>query len=1136
MSNFAFLRTEWPQLYDPAARAEQLAAGDPRAACFYARRCLELALSWLYDADSTLVRPYRDDLSARIWEPSFRSLVGNDIQTKADLVRRRGNDAVHRNTPISPNESVATLGQLWQVLFWLARHYSRDPANIPADGTAFDATAVPKPVSAQVRAQRQAELVEQQRRFEQVDAEAARLRDANVSLEAELEALRAEVAAAKAVNDARPDEHDYNEAETRDLFIDLLLKEAGWALDRREDREFEVTGMPNNQGKGFVDYVLWGDDGRPLGLVEAKRTRRDAKVGERQAELYADCLEGMFGQRPVIFCSNGYEHWIWDDRAFGADGYPPRPVSGFYTKAELELAVQRRTTRKHLGGLPINDGIAERHYQHRAIRRIGEAFEAHQRDALLVMATGAGKTRTVVALVDLLQRANWVKRVLFLADRVALVKQAVNAFKTHLPASTTVNLVTEKDVDGRVYVSTYPTMMGLINTGDGSEGNRFGAGFFDLIVIDEAHRSVYAKYGAIFDWFDAPLVGLTATPKDEIDRNTYRLFHLEDGVPTDSYGLSEAVAEGYLVPPKAVSVTTDFMQRGIRYDNLSEEEKAAWDAAEWDEDGTVPDQVDAASLNRWLFNADTVDKMLGYLMAEGHRVAGGDRLGKTIIFAVNNAHAEFIRERFDLNYPHYGGRFARVITHKTEYAQSLIDDFSIKHKAPHIAISVDMLDTGIDVPEVVNLVYFKPVRSKAKFWQMLGRGTRLCPDLYGPGEHKADFRVFDFCGNLEFFNQDLPGAEGTVAEPLAQRIFKARAELLAALPGTVDPAEDATAGVAGLKASLASTLHTAVAGMTLDNFVVRPQRRWVEKYGEADAWAALDRAGADEVAEHLSGLPTGIQDPDEAAKRFDLMLLRLQLGVLGQETGFDRLRGQVQGIATALLDLANIPAVAAQLELLDALAGEEWWVDVTVPLLELTRRRIRSLVALVPKGKRKIVYTDFADTLGTAETVELRHAAVIDVHRFTDKIRVYLTGHLDHVALQKLRRNRPLTADDLAELERILAESGAGTRDEMAQAVEQAQGLGLFIRGLVGLDRDAAADALAGLIAGRTLTANQLHFLDLVVEYLTQNGVMDAGRLYESPFTELAPAGPESLFSGADIDALIVALDKVRAGASTGVA
>ena len=381
--------------------------------------------------------------------------------------------------------------------------------------------------------------------------------------------------------------------------------------------------MPNNQGIGFVDYVLWGDDGKPLAVGEAKRTKRDAAVGRQQAKLYADCLETTYGQRPVIFYTNGYETWLWDDVS-----YSPRQVQGFYSKDELALLIARRTSRKPLAELAIKSEIVERHYQQRAIRRVGAALERDcQREALVVMATGAGKTRTVIALVELMMRAGWVKRVLFLADRVALVNQATNAFKAHLPDAATVNLVTDKEADGRVYVSMYPTMMGLVN--DTVEGQRrFGPGFFDLVVIDEAHRSVYQKYRTILDYFDGLLLGLTATPKDEVDHNTYGLFRLEDGVLTDAYGLDEAVAEGYLVPPRAVSVPLKFQREGIRYDDLSEQEKDQWDALEWDSDGDVPDAIGAEAVNSWLFNTDTVDKMLQTLMTQGHRVAGGDRLGK----------------------------------------------------------------------------------------------------------------------------------------------------------------------------------------------------------------------------------------------------------------------------------------------------------------------------------------------------------------------------------------------------------------------------------------------------------------------------------------------------------------------------
>lgn len=673
VTNFSFLQAEWPALFAEAVRAERNGVADPRTSCFYARRCLELTLGWLYDADATLTLPYREDLSARLWEPSLRGLVGSDIHAKMDVIRRSGNRAVHQSAAVTPGDSIPVLGQLFQVLYWIARNYSRDPAHLPPPGVAFDTQAIPRPLPASVRLQRQAELQAQETKLADQDAAITRERRRSDTLEAELVELRSRVAAAKAANDSRQDTHDYDEATTRDLMIDGLLKEAGWPLDRAEDREFDIVGMPSPTGHGLVDYVLWAEDGLPLGLVEAKRTRRDARAGQQQAKLYADCLEAQFGRRPVIFYTNGYETWLWDDTA-----YPPRPVHGFYTRDELALLVQRRSTRRPLADLVVDSRIVERHYQHRAIRRVGEAFEAgHQRQALVVMATGAGKTRTVVALVDLLMRANWCKRVLFLADRVALVRQAVGAFKTHLPTATTVNLVTERSADGRVYVSTYPTIMGLINS-VADDQRRFGPGFFDLVVIDEAHRSVYQKYGAIFEWFDSLLVGLTATPKDEVDRNTYRLFHLEDGVPTDAYSLEEAVSEGYLVPARAISVPLKFPLEGIRYDDLSEQEKDDWDARDWDEDGDVPDLVASDAVNKWLSNADTVDKMLETLMTSGQKVAGGDRLGKTISFARNNHHAEFIRDRFDVHYPEYGGAFTRVITHKIEYNQTLIDDFSAR--------------------------------------------------------------------------------------------------------------------------------------------------------------------------------------------------------------------------------------------------------------------------------------------------------------------------------------------------------------------------------------------------------------------------------------------------------------------------
>jgi type I restriction enzyme, R subunit len=1115
MGNFDFVKATLPTVHADCATAESYLANDPRSACIYGRRAVEMLVAHLYDV-LALKSPYKNDLAARINDAAFKAKTGLGISQKLNLIRKLGNTAVHDQKPIPPHAALSVLRELHHVMVWAAFRYSVNPQAVPTHAQ-FDPGLAAKaaPLTREEVARLAAKFAAQDEAYAKALAEKDELAAAK---DAEIAQLREQIKAAQAAN-TKVDDHDYSEAETRDLFIDVLLGEAGWPLTDARDREYQVSGMPKNGGTGFVDYVLWGADGLPLAVVEAKRTTTSAAVGQQQAQLYADCLEAEFGRRPVIFYTNGYEHWIWDDAA----GYPPREVQGFYTRDELELMIQRRQTRQPLSDAAVNTAIVNRPYQVRAIKAVGDAFDRKQRETLLVMATGAGKTRTVIALVDQLMKANWVKRVLFLADRNALVNQAVNAFKNHLPAATTINLVTEKVTDGRVYVSTYPTMLNLINdTDDGLR--RFGPGYFDLVVIDEAHRSVYQKYGAIFEWFDAMLVGLTATPKDEVDHNTYRLFHLEDGVPTDAYGLDEAVEQGYLVPPRGVVFDTKFLRQGIRYADLTEEEKDQWDSLDWG-DGDIPDEVGAEELNRFLFNEDTMDKVLATVMTQGYKIAGGDRLGKTIIFAKNQDHADFIQRRFDVQYPHLAGQFARTITHANPFAQSLIDAFSIVDKAPHIAISVDMLDTGIDVPEVVNLVFFKAVHSKSKFWQMIGRGTRLRPGLFGPGADKKDFLVFDFCGNLEFFGQDLPSTEGSLQKSLSQRLFEARLGLVCGL--------DAVGAEAELRESTARTLHEFVSGMSLDNVIVRPHRRWVERYADWNAWSALPPENAEEILAHLAGLPSAAKDDDEDAKRFDLLMLRRQLAQLdGDAVAAERLREQIQAIATALLGRKAIPSVAQQLELLDGVAGDEWWVDVTLPMLEQARHRIRGLVRLVEKTRRNPVYTDFQDELGAPTEIDLPGITPgTDFARFRAKAEVYLKQHEDHVALQRLRRNKQLTSEDLNALEEMLLASGAGAKADIARAAEQADGLGLFIRSLVGLDRQAATEAFGRYLDGNTFTVNQIRFINLIVEELTANGVMEPRRLYESPYTDYAPTGPDRLFSDAEVEMILRILNDVKARA-----
>ncbi|MEU7992789.1 DEAD/DEAH box helicase family protein [Rothia amarae] len=1141
MTNFAFLSSTLPTLAEPARRAEHYIFTDPTSSLFYARRTLELLVDHLYTVNN-LPEPYDNKLAARINSPEFNKLVGRDLVAKADIIRLAGNKAVHTNIKFTARDAGVTVEQLFHLLIWAALHSSANPEDVPQQAQ-FNLNALRQQAEARAHANQahhstKAQLQKLQEQFAEEDLKRA---EESAEKDREIAELRAQIAEAQRTKQVK-DTHDYKESETRTEYIDILLREAGWNPDAPEVREYSVEGLPastNPSGKGKVDYVLWSSDRKPLAIIEAKRTSKSSNTGIHQAQLYATALEQKTGLRPIIFVSNGYEHQIIDDHP--GSNYPARKVAGFLTEDELRLAIARRTDRKPLAARPINTEIAGRPYQIHAITSVAETFTSKKRSALLVMATGTGKTRIAAALIELLQEASWAKRVLFLADRTALVKQATKVLVEHLPQVPVTNLLTEKNSTARVFTCTYPTMLNLINTRDEKGLQRFGPGYFDLIIIDEAHRSVYAKYGEIFNHFDALKVGLTATPKDDIAHNTYRLFEIEDGVPTDVYTLEQAVNNEppYLVPPKAKVRDTLFLREGVHYEDLSEDDKDAWDEQDWGE-GEIPESVEAPDINKYLFNLDTIDKVLKNLMDEGHKVAGGDRLGKTIIFAKSQAHANIILDRFNALFPDLGAGFAAVITHSTSHAQDLIEDFSDPAKTPHVAISVDMLDTGIDVPEVVNLVFFKPVRSKSKYWQMIGRGTRLCADLFGPGKDKENFYVFDWCGNIEFFNHDLPEAGSSKQFSLSERIFDLELQLVKYLDDAADSRIRSVGDGNGIsedsrdfRLDIADRLHRFALSLDPCNVQVRQRLRAVEKFSDAAAWEKLDDETFAQASE-LAGLYTDIFGSDVDAKRFDVLMHRAQLAVLQGETALlEKAAQNVRQLASDLHGkIDSIPEISAQAEIISAVLDVIWWENVTVSMLESVRKRIRSLVRHVDKkDHRKPVVLDIEDTLSEAREVEIiPHVTGTDIDLFEKKARAYLQKHLDDPALQKVHRNEKLTEPDYARLENILLDAGIAQKEVITDASQAKGGLGLLIRSLVGLDAETARSLFADFLHHNTATTAQMNYINTLIDELTRTGYVPRKRLVEPPY-KTNYGTPATVFGDERAKSLGVVLDEVEAAA-----
>lgn len=1142
MSNFQFISTEFPEIADRAIKAEQFALTSPVESCFNARAALELGVNWMYENDADLEWPFDKKLASLMHEPRFKEIFDSygNLYRELHLIRRIGNNAVH-NQRIKQEDSIHLLKCLFRFAAFLVAAYGEEEVRIPD----FNDTLIPtgdelkksrKEIDLLREKLAQLEEENEKKRVALEEKEAANdlLR---ISHEKQQEQLKEQRKAreTEAIPKALPKAP--SEAFTRKLYIDSALKDAGWTkLREGYELEFEVSGMPistNPSGVGFVDYVLWSDNGLPLAVVEAKKTTSNSSKGRHQASLYADCLEKKFKQRPLIYYTNGFEFYLWDD-LFA----PDRKVSGFMTKDQLELAIRRRKDRKDLRDFKVNLAITGRPYQTEAIQRVAEnlsvikdgKLKQRHRKSLLIMATGSGKTRTAASIVDMMVKCNWAKRILFLADRNALVTQAKNAFTEHLQDLTSIDLTKENENDStRLVFSTYPTMMNQIDRARNGEGRFYGVGHFDLIIIDEAHRSVYQKYRAIFQYFDAFILGLTATPKKDVDHNTYELFEIEDDNPTFAYELDQAVKDGFLVPPRAISVPLKFMREGIKYSELSEKEKLEYEEKFGDPSNEEADEgIDKSQLYKWLFNSNTVDQVLNHLMTSGIKVDGGDKIGKTIIFAKNHKHAVYIEERFNKNYPEYSGKFCRVIDNQTEKAQDILERFVLdkEEKEPQIAISVDMMDTGVDAPRVVNLIFFKPVRSVAKFWQMIGRGTRLRPNLFGLDQHKDSFLIFDYCENFEFFEVNPEESKGTLGLSLTQQAFQLRLDLALALRESTSKEENEFAE------ELISLLHSQVASLNQDRFVVRHHLEFVVKFKQKDQWADIGPSKLQEIGTHIIPLILSEDDDDVSARRFDVLMLNYQLALKGGRIT-SRYQNKINGACKVLERKGNIPVVSAGMPMIKKVLGG-FLQHANVVDLDDVRERLRELMQFLDAVDQPIVETHFQDYLDLSKIEEKGLVKEPPLEPYTRRVKRYLNDHKDHLVISKIKTNQPITEDELAQLQEIFFNANEVGSKEEFEKEGRGKTLGLFIRELIGLDKEAVQSAFAEFIQAQNLNAEQIKFVDLIIGYLTQNGVIDKRALFESPFKDINDSGPFGLFDDAQVTKIISILDRINGSVDVG--
>jgi type I restriction enzyme R subunit len=1109
--NFEFLRPENETLANLAGLAEAVLFIDPGSALTRVRSFAEELTKAIYK-EERLPRVPRAGFYELVKNPVFEDCVSKSLIHQINYVRVLGNDPAHGATGELRNAQMA-LGTAHQLATYMAvKYYGKSQKSIPTFQDIPDPTQKLSQLNKSVSAYEK-DLKKQQEELERVVAELEKERIKSAATEdtPNSDGKKHRKQQSQAVADSL----QWNEAKTRSMLIDAMLIQAGWDVTDSDQvgQEVEVAFPNNPSGKGYVDYVLWGDNGQPLAVVEAKKSgNTNLQAGREQARLYADALEDMGYQRPVIFYSNGYETFIWDDKQYNTY----RPVYGFYSKESLEYLIYQRNYR--VDTLEQNNpdlNIADRPYQIEAIKTVAAHFQGQRRKALVIQATGTGKTRVSIALAELMLRTGWAKRVLFLCDRKELRIQADEAFKQFLPSEPRCVIGETNKIDqaARIYIATYPGML-----------NRFAqldVGFFDLIIADESHRSIYNKYGDLFHYFDALQVGLTATPVKFNSRHTYTMFDCEVNDPTFDFGLDAAINNEppYLVPFKVKDFTTEFLREGIHYNDLSDEQKAQLEE-DLGEDEAKKTTIAGKDIGRKIFSEQTDKIILENLINNGIKDETGSLVGKTIIFAQRQEHAEHLEKMFCELYPQYGSRVCKVIHNKIPHVASLIKEFKRPNNDFRIAISVDMLDTGIDVPEVVNLVFAKPVKSWVKFWQMIGRGTRLCENLFGKGKHKSEFYIFDHYSNFQFFEEEYQEPEDVGGKSLLQTTFEERVAFAKAALA-LNHAEAFDAAIALLKSDIND--------LPDDSIAVKRNLRVVHQLQQTDKLKLFDAKTQHELDTILAPLMSARILRDKHATSLDKLMATTQRCFVEQascfEDGRNALLAQLDTLAV------NIQAVRQKDTVLAKVRSSEFWQMPSIENLEWARQELRGIMKYRQSGSIEFypmssTKTTDGDVHETDREVKIEGANQAMIYR--RRLKVILDEMVAaNPTLQKIHQGQTVNETELQSLTSTILTSHPGVdlktlNDFYGRTADQLQ---ITIRELVGLDAQAIESHFkAFLHAHPDLTAKQVQFMNLLKNYIAQHGSILLETLYDSPFTALSHQGIDGVFGADSINDLVTLL------------